>query len=291
MRIDAHQHFWLMRDRVGEWPPQDLAAIYRDFLPPDLEPTLDAAGVDGTVVVQSLPTVADTRFMLGLADDHCFILGVVGWVDLKAADAPARIAELAAHPKLKALRPMLQSLPDADWIDDPALDPAVEAMIAHDLRFDALVFPQHLAALARFAERHPALPVVIDHGAKPFIATGAFSFWRSAMARLAAMPQVSCKLSGLLTEAGDRRDLPSLRPYIETILELFGRDRVLWGSDWPVVRLAGTYEAWLDMCLRLVPEADHDAVFGGNARTFYRLDAPAARPAVPSKSPSSVPIE
>ncbi|MGE7368718.1 amidohydrolase family protein [Neorhizobium sp. NPDC001467] len=270
MVIDAHQHFWFLKDREGGWPPPDLEAIHRDFLPADLMPEIKAAGVTGTVLVQSLPSVEDTRFMLGLAEENDFILGVVGWVDMKAADAPAVIADLAKAKKLKGLRPMLQDIADENWIDDPTLEPAVEAMIANHLVFDALVLEPHLSALHAFARRHPSLPVVIDHGAKPRIASGHFSDWRHAMLRLAEMDNVSCKLSGLLTEGGDQ-DPRALRPYIETILDLFGADRVIWGSDWPVVNLAGTYAAWIKQCREIVPATDHDAVFGGNARRFYRL--------------------
>lgn len=270
MIIDAHQHFWLMKDRKGGWPPAELAAIHRDFLPADLGPEIEAAGVDGTILVQSLPSVEDTRFMLGLAEQNETILGVVGWVDMKAADAPAVIADLAKSPKLKGLRPMLQDIADPDWIDDPALEPAVEAMMAHHLVFDALVLEPHLSALHAFARRHPGLPVVIDHGAKPRIATGHYRDWRHAMLRLAELDNICCKLSGLLTEAGGQTP-EAVRPYVETILELFGPERVIWGSDWPVVNLAGSYATWIEQCREIVPEADHEAVFGGNARRFYRL--------------------
>lgn len=271
MIIDAHQHFWLIKDRLGNWPPADLAAIHRDFLPPDLGPEIDSAGVGGTVLVQSLPSVADTRFLLGLAERSDVILGVVGWVDLKAADAPSAIADLAQAPKLKGLRPMLQDIADTDWIDDPALDPAVDAMIAHDLVFDALVLEPHLPALEIFAARHTRLPIVIDHGAKPRIAEGRYVEWRAAMQRLAGLDNVCCKLSGLLTEAGGQKP-EAVRPYVETILDLFGPARVIWGSDWPVVKLAGSYLGWVEQCRQIVPQGDHDAVFGGNARRFYRLD-------------------
>ncbi|MGI2034462.1 amidohydrolase family protein [Rhizobium panacihumi] len=270
MIIDAHQHFWLLKDRGGGWPPSDLEAIYRDFLPADFLPEIQKAGVAGTVLVQSLPDVEDTRFMLGLAQENDFILGVVGWVDMKAADAPAVITDLAKAKKLKGLRPMLQDIADENWIDDPKLEPAVDAMIASHLVFDALVLEPHLPALHAFARRHPSLPIIIDHGAKPRIASGHFTAWRHAMLRLAELPNVSCKLSGLLTEAGDQ-DPRALRPYIETILELFGPERVIWGSDWPVLLLAGCYGSWLTQCRDIVPTADHDAVFGGNARRLYRL--------------------
>lgn len=269
--IDAHQHFWLLKDRVGEWPPPDLATLYRDFLPSDLMPQIEAAGVSGTVLVQSLPSLADTRFMLGLAAEHQFIRGVVGWADLKAKEAPAIIAELAREPKLKGLRPMLQDIVEDDWIDDPQLDPAVDAMLAHGLVFDALVLPRHLPALETFARRHPDLPIVIDHGAKPVIAEGRYDEWRAAMAKLAGHDNVCCKLSGLLTERG-KRPPEAVRPYAEAILDLFGPERVIWGSDWPVLDLAGDYAGWLAQARAIVPETAHSAVFGGNARRIYRLE-------------------
>ncbi|WJH37827.1 amidohydrolase family protein (plasmid) [Aliirhizobium terrae] len=270
MIIDAHQHFWLMKDRHGGWPPPELAAIHRDFLPADLAPEIDAVGVGGTVLVQSLPSVEDTRFMLGLAEKSETILGVIGWVDMKAPDAPVVIAELAKAPKLKGLRPMLQDIADPTWIDDPALDAAIVAMLGHGLVFDALVLEPHLVSLEAFARLYPDLPVVIDHGAKPRIAEGHYRGWRQGMQRLAGLGNVCCKLSGLLTEAGDQKP-EAVRPYVETILELFGAERVIWGSDWPVVNLAGSYVGWIKQCREIVPDADHAAVFGNNARRFYRL--------------------
>jgi L-fuconolactonase len=165
---------------------------------------------------------------------------------------------------------MLQGIADVTWIDDPALDPAVKALIDHGLVFDALVLPQHLPHQLAFATRHTRLPIVIDHGAKPRIASGHYTHWRRDMAALAALPHVHCKLSGLLTERGDQKP-EAVRPYAETIIELFGAERVMFGSDWPVMRLAGDYQAWLDFSRDIVPAADHAAVFGGNAVRFYSL--------------------
>ena len=275
MLVDAHQHFWQLADRNGAWPPPELAAIYRDFLPGDLAPLLEANGVARTVLVQSMPNEDDTRFMLGLAERNPFIGGVVGWVDMKAPDAPARIAALAQDPMLKGLRPMLQDLDDDRWIDDAALDPAVDAMLRHGLRFDALVLPRHLPALLAFATRHPDLPIVIDHGAKPLIAQGVMAPWREDIARLAALPQVCCKLSGLVTEAGPDWDVERLRPYVDHLVASFGPQRLIWGSDWPVLDLAGDYAGWIAASRALLAglsDADRAAVFGGNARRFYRLD-------------------
>jgi len=275
MLVDAHQHFWRLADRNGAWPPPDLAAIHRDFLPGDLATLLARHGVARTVLVQSMPNEDDTRFMLDLARRHPFIGGVVGWVDLKAPDAAARIDALAADAMLKGLRPMLQDLDDDDWIDDAALAPAVAAMLRHRLSFDALVLPRHLPALRAFAARYPDLPIVIDHGAKPPIEHGAMAPWRDDIARLAAMPHVCCKLSGLVTEAGPGWDVDHLRPYVAHLLASFGPQRLIWGSDWPVLNLAADYAGWIGACASLLAgldEPDRHAVFGLNARRFYRID-------------------
>ncbi|RZL33050.1 MAG: amidohydrolase [Rubrivivax sp.] len=280
MRVDAHQHFWRLQDRQGQWPPASLAAIHRDFAPADLAPQLQAAGIDATVLVQSLPSLADTHWMLSVAEATPWVRGVVGWVDFKAADAPERIAELARHPLLKGLRPMLQDLPDDDWIADPACDPAAQAMQSHDLVFDALVLPRQLPGLRRFAQRHPGLRIVIDHAAKPLIASGSMEPWRTELAALAVLPQVHCKLSGLLTEAGERREAADLRPYTQALWQLFGPRRLLWGSDWPVLRLAADYAHWWDLAHLLARQfhpAPHPddlrALFGDNAIGLYRLES------------------
>lgn len=278
MRIDAHQHFWRLADRAGQWPPPVLAAIHRDFGPEDLAPHLSACGIDATVLVQSLPSVEDTRWMLSVAAATPWVRGVVGWVDFKAADAPAQIEALARDPLLKGLRPMLQDLPDDDWIADPACDPAARAMQRHGLVFDALVLTRQLPALRRFAVRHPDLRMVIDHAAKPLIAHGEIEPWWSDLAALAALPQVHCKVSGLLTEAGDCLDDATLRPYVQALWDLFGPRRLLWGSDWPVLRLAADYAGWWEQAQRLARQlvpaptpGDLDALFGGNAAGFYGL--------------------
>ncbi|HEY9105564.1 MAG TPA: amidohydrolase family protein [Roseateles sp.] len=279
MRVDAHQHFWQLAHREGQWPPASLQAIHRDFGPQDLAPQLQAAGIDATVLVQSLPSVADTRWMLSVAAQTPWVRGVVGWVDFKAPDAPEQIAELARDPLLKGLRPMLQDLPDPDWIADPACDAAARAMQRHGLVFDALVLPQQLPGLQRFARRHPDLPIIIDHGAKPLIASGEIEPWRTDMAALAALPQLHCKVSGLLTEAGDRRDGAALQPYVQSLWALFGPKRLLWGSDWPVLNLAADYAGWWALAHELAqhfspaPRPDDlTALFGGNAARLYRLD-------------------
>ncbi|SFB17171.1 L-fuconolactonase [Collimonas sp. OK607] len=273
LRIDAHQHFWLLANRAGQWPPPELAEIHRDFLPDQLEPLLRQHGINGSVLVQSLPTMSDTLFLLSLAERHSFVRAVVGWADLKTANAEQQIQLLASHPKMRGLRPMLQDLAD-DWIDDPLLAPAIAAMQRHRLSMDALVLPRHLPALLRFAERYPDLPIIIDHAAKPQIASAALEPWRASITRLAALPQVYCKLSGLVTEAAADWQVAQLQPYVAHVLEVFGAQRVIWGSDWPVVRLAGDYGRWLAATDTLLGDLDplqRQQVMGLNAQSFYRL--------------------
>jgi L-fuconolactonase len=267
--IDAHQHLWRIGRNDCAWPTVDLAAIHRDYDIADLEAAARPLGVNGSVLVQSQPSDRDTDWLLDVAAGAPFVLGVVGWADLKAVDAPARVAHLARQPKLKGLRPMLQGL-EPDWILDPAVEPAVRAMVEHELTFDALVFPRHLRGLTAFAERHPDLAIIIDHGAKPLIGDDVLDPWRDDIAALAAMPQVTCKVSGLLTEARGRSSA-ALAPYVEHLLAVFGPQRLMWGSDWPVVELVNTYAGWFRLARDLVGEAAASAVFGDVARRVYKL--------------------
>ena len=274
MRVDAHQHFWRLARGDYDWLTPDLTALYRDFEPDHLHPLLDACGVDRTVVVQAAPTEAETHHLLHLCAADPRIAAVVGWVDLEATDAPARIEALAAEPGLVGLRPMIQDIPDDHWMLGEGLTPAFEAMTALGLRLDALVHERHLAHLATLVDRHPALPVVLDHGAKPDIAGGRLAPWREALAPLAEREHVYCKLSGLLTEAGDDQAPEAVLPWMDALLELFGPERLMWGSDWPVLTLADDYGTWHEVTLRWLDAADTDTrehILGGTAAAFYGL--------------------
>jgi len=271
--IDAHCHVWRIGRNDHTWPTPDLPAIHRDFDLDDLARAGAEVGLAGAVLVQSQPSQRDTEWLLEITADHPLALGVVGWTDIAAPDAAERIATLAASPRLKGLRPMLQDLAD-DWILDPRLEPAIAVMVAADLSFDALIRPRHLPSLLELVRRWPDLRVVIDHGAKPDIGAGCLDPWREQIAALAAAPGVHCKLSGLLTEAGERASADALAPFAAHLLDVFGPDRLMWGSDWPVLNLAGDYAGWRAMADGFAADLDHagqSAVFGETARRFYRL--------------------
>jgi L-fuconolactonase len=269
MQVDAHHHVWQVARGDYGWMSPELP-IARDYGLSDLVPLLD--GVSATILVQAAETEAETDFMLGVArTSGGLVRGVVGWVDLAAADAPARVAARAADPLVRGLRPILQDMDDVGWILRPEVQPGLAAMAAHGLRLDALIKPRHLAVIGEVARRHPGLSVVIDHGAKPDIAGGRFEPWAAQMARLAGETGWCCKLSGLATEAGPEWDAETLRPYVAHLLAVFGPERLMWGSDWPVVDLAGGYRRWRDAALALIPEGAREAVLGGTARRFYGI--------------------
>lgn len=276
-RIDAHQHFWRVARGDYGWLTPALGSIHRDFGPDDLRPLIAAAGIERTILVQAAPTESETRFMLELTRGVDWVAGVVGWTDLAALDAPARIAALARDPKLRGLRPMIHDIPDTRWMLDSGLTPAIEAIIACGLTFDLLLRPLHLPHALALLERHAALKTVVDHGAKPDIrrwrpGDGNFRQWVGDMGRIARVTTASCKLSGLATEAAPDWTAADLRPYIDVLVQTFGPDRLIWGSDWPVLDLAGGYWRWIDAvetCLADLSVADRAKVFGLNAARFY----------------------
>lgn len=276
LRIDAHHHLWRLDRGDYGWLTPALAPIYRDFELADLRPLLAGAGIDATVLVQAAPTVAETEYLLRVAQDcEGLVRGVVGWVDLAASDAIATLERLAREPTLKSIRPMLQDLPDPEWILREDVGRTLSALPRLGLRFDALVKAPQLSALLRLVERHPDLRIVIDHGGKPAIAAGEWEPWAHRISALARNPRVECKLSGLVAEAGPDWTADTLRRYVDHLLGCFGPRRLLWGSDWPVVNLAGGYRRWLDATAELLtdlPVDEREAILGGNARRFYGLD-------------------
>jgi len=272
--IDSHQHFWQLDNPGHQWPDADWPRIHRDFGPDDLRAAARGVDLVGTVLVQSQPDDRDTDWMLALARDEPLIRAVVGWVDMASATAPQRIKHLATHDKLRGLRPMLQGMEDAAWILSEAVAPAIESMITHSLRFDALIQPRHLPVIAELAQRWPELRIVIDHAAKPHAATGELDPWREDIARLAAHPAIFCKLSGLRTEQAPGQSAEALRPYVQHLVSCFG-DRLMWGSDWPVLLHAGdSYADWIEDALRLAAPLDaaqHASLMSSAATRFYDL--------------------
>lgn len=231
MRIDAHQHYWSIAYDDYGWlqPNAALRPIHRDFAPNDLKPWLNGAGIDATVLVQAAPSEAETRRLLRCAAEPASrVAGVVGWCDLLHPRAPQRIEQLAREsPLLRGLRPMLQDVPDPRWVLQPKLQPALRAMVACGLILDALVKGDaQLQALCEFAPAHPSLTIVLDHAGKPPIATGPMDRWGAAIARLADMPNVWCKLSGLVTEAGQDWSAARLQPWVDVLLRHFGPQRL-----------------------------------------------------------------
>ena len=275
--IDAHQHYWRVARGDYGWMEDNPAVepIRRDFGPEDLAPKRAACGIESTVLVQAAPTVAETRWLLELAEGEDSVAGVVGWVDFESEDAAGELDALAAHGKFLGVRPMIQDLPDPEWMHREDVRRTFDAVLERDLAFDALGFPVHLEPFARLFEARSTLRAVIDHGMKPRIAAREIDEWARGIERIADATPVLCKLSGLLTEAAPGDGAEELRPYVEHLVSAFGPERLMWGSDWPVLTLAGDYRGWFETARALVPAAAHGAVFEGTARAFYRLGAPA----------------
>ena len=274
-RIDSHHHLWRVARGDYGWLTPSLGALYRDFGVDDLAPLLTRQDIAATVLVQAAATDAETEWLLDIASRTGWIAGVVGWADLAAGDAPSRLAALAARPKLKGARPMLQDLPDARFIVRDDVQPGLVAMAELGLRFDALIRAAQLPQLLAVRDLHPSLAIVIDHAAKPDIAGGEHDRWAADLRAVAADGITCCKLSGLVTEAGSGWRDGRLQRYVDTVLDAFGPQRVMWGSDWPVLTLAASYDDWAaatDDLLAGLPDTDRAAVLGGTAARFYGLE-------------------
>lgn len=279
MKIDAHQHFWHPARGDYDWMPLDNAVLHRTYNPTDLRPELDRLDIDGTVLVQAAATVHETEYMLGLADASPFIKGVVGWVNFEDQSHFAHLKRLAAHPKFLGVRPMIQDIPDVDWMLRDDVQWAYRAIIDLDLTFDALGFPQHIENFVELMARYPDMRVVYDHCMKPQIrdqqaGQDVFGSWADGMSRLAEETSGCCKFSGLITEADSSWTIDDLRPFAEHVLQAFGPKRVMWGSDWPVCRLQSEYGDWYDLAQTLTQNlsaTEKADVFGGTAARFYRL--------------------
>jgi L-fuconolactonase len=275
MQIDAHQHFWIYSASKYEWIDESMAALRRNFLPDDLKPELEKAGFHGSIAVQARQAPEETRWLLDLADRAPWILGVVGWADLRSPEVRSQLRVLSQNPKLVGVRHGVQSEPDDRFLMQPDFLRGIGALEEFDLAYDLLIYTRHLPVAAEFVERFPRQRFVLDHLAKPPIKSGDIDSWAQGLSRLAAFPNVFCKLSGMVTEADWRGwKAEQLFPYLDAAFESFGSDRLMIGSDWPVCLVAASYmratEIVKNYLLQKSPESQ-DRVFGGNARQFYRL--------------------
>ena len=275
--IDAHQHFWRYSDAEFGWISEPMAAIRRNFLPADLQPLLDENGIGGTVAVQARQSIDETEWLLELADENTWITGVVGWVDLVHADVEQQLERLSKNRKLRGIRHVLQGEEDT-FMDRADFNRGISLLREYSLVYDLLILERQLPAAIRFVDCHPNQPFVLDHVAKPLIATREQDPWGDRIREVAKRPNVSCKLSGMVTEADfGSWTTDDLRPYVETVLEAFGSKRLIFGSDWPVCTVAATYAQWISTARELFTELNMEEqalIFGGNAIQIYGLDVP-----------------
>ncbi|MCA9177922.1 MAG: amidohydrolase family protein [Planctomycetales bacterium] len=285
MIIDAHQHYWqLALPFEYDWlrAPQH-APICRDYLPEDLLPHLQATGVQRTVFVQTQHNVAENRWVLSLAEQHDWIAGVVGWVDLASDQCESQVEEFRQHPKFVGVRHITQDEPDDNFIVREDVMRGLQTLERHGVPFDLLFYVKHLRHAVTLGRELPELPMVIDHLAKPRIKEGGTEDWLPQLRGASQFPNIYCKLSGMVTEADWQAWKPAdLKPYVEAALELFGPQRCMFGSDWPVCELAGSYEqvhAALRELIGQLSQSEQDLIMGETARRFYRLPDSESAPA------------
>jgi L-fuconolactonase len=275
MRIDAHQHYWDVTRLEYPWMPPGESILRRNYLPHDLAPVLERHGFEGTVLVQANVVIEETWWLLDLASQRETILGVVGWVDLTDPDLGHVLDRCQKHPKFKGVRHIVHDEPDVRWLLRDDVVRGLKELARREIPYDLLLRPPHLPLIPQLAERVPGLPMVIDHIAKPLIAEHVMEPWARDMEAVAKIPGMHCKLSGMITEADHNNwSADDLRPYVQHVLNLFGPDRLMFGSDWPVCLLAGSWKqvlaAFTQAC-GAMPNAEREKILGETAQKFYRL--------------------
>jgi L-fuconolactonase len=275
MQIDAHQHFWRYNVREHGWIDDSMASIRRDFLPADLKPLLDDNGFQGSVVVQVRQTLEETHWLLRLAEENPFIVGVVGWVDLRSPDLQRDLQSFAGKAKLVGVRHIVQSEPDG-FLLQPEFLKGISVLAEFDLAYDLLIYPKHVPTAVKFVKRFPRQRFVVDHLAKPMIKRGEIDGWERGIRELASFPNVYAKLSGLVTEADWHAwKTKDFRPYLEIAFDCFGAQRLMIGSDWPVCTVASSYDRAVDIVkehLRGYSPEEQSAVLGKSAAKFWKLE-------------------
>lgn len=274
-RIDAHQHFWQFDPVRDSWITDDMNVIQRDFLARDLAPVLEAAGFDGCVLVQADQSEAQNDFMLRQARQWSFIKGIVGWVDLQADNVSERLEYYSSFPVIKGFRHVLQGEADRQLMLKPAFMRGIAALAAYGFTYDILIYPDQLPFIPELLKAFPQQRFVIDHIAKPFIKRGETAPWKQDIEAVAQYPNVWCKVSGMVTEADWKQWKPEdFTPYLDTVTQAFGINRILFGSDWPVCLVAGSYTKMLSVVQQYYAsfsQEEQALIFGGNATQFYQL--------------------
>ena len=275
MKIDSHQHFWIFDPVRDSWITPEMEVIQRDFLPGDLKPVLDANGMDGCVAVQSDQSDSETEFLLHLADANDFIKGVVGWIDLRAPKLYDRLEVCSQFEQLKGFRHVVQGEPDG-FLLQPDFIKGVAQLAAFDFTYDILIYPNQLSEAFEFAKQLAKVRFVLDHIAKPYIKKEETDSWAKDIRKLAELPNVSCKVSGMVTEADwftwQKSDF---KPYLDVVFEAFGTNRILFGSDWPVCLVAAKYgdmKAIVTEYISSLSKSEQEKIMGENAIQFYNLD-------------------
>lgn len=275
MVIDSHQHFWHYEPVKHAWIDDDMAVIRKDFMPSDLQIVYQNNGIDGCVAVQADQTLAETDFLLKLSSEYNFIKGVVGWVDLRDAAIEATLESYTQHKKLKGFRHVVQGEPDHNFLLRPQFMNGISLLEKYNFTYDILIFPHQLGATLEFVKQFPNQKFVIDHIAKPYIKDGFYDGWAVLMKEVSKFENVSCKLSGMVTEADYKLWRPEqIKPYMELVLEAFGPNRVMFGSDWPVCLVAGNYSQVKGLVTNFISALSSNEqaqIMGANAINFYNL--------------------
>jgi L-fuconolactonase len=276
MTIDSHQHFWIFDPIRDSWISDEMLVIQKDFYPENLQPVLQANGIDACVAVQADQSLTETKFLLELANKNDFIKAVVGWIDLQADDIDEQLSEWKSEKKMAGFRHVLQAEPELEYMLRPNFLRGVGALTKHGFRYDILIFPKHLPVAQKFVAQFPDQPFVLDHIAKPYIKAGLIDEWEKDIKALAKFDNLQCKVSGIITEADWKNwTYEQIKPYLDVVFEAFGTDRIMFGSDWPVCLVAGEYaqvKGIIETYTSNFSASEKAKVFGENAARFYGIN-------------------